>query len=128
MKKDYLTKKQYLDLLVRIRARLDTISKIEAEDCTDWGIKHTKCNVGLCNEDMTTKEIALFPDYFPKLRLMKYRKNKQGCPLDSRTYRQLNRYGCFYTCRAFHSSGLSLDMVKRLYDEHILKINPINNA
>ena len=143
MKEDnelYLTDKQYLDLLKRIRKDLDEIQVIYAEDCTMIGYKHTITNVGLCASEETdggwskakyvTRETAMWPKEFdkigevryenPQMFTMKYTGVNHKCPLDARSNKGGD--GCFYHCRAFKDKNLTIAEVKRLYDEVIAKI------
>jgi len=140
----YLTDKQYLELLIRIRADLDKIEKVEVEDCTDIGYKHTTVNVGVCasvpmkglgwsKDKYTTLETAKWPEAFktigkvkysyPQQFAMKYRGNDHKCPLDGRHKADGLGfgYGCFYRCRAFNEKSITLKEIKELYDKAIRK-------
>jgi len=118
---NYLTDEQYLDLLRRARKRLDLVKDVWCEDSVDVGFKHTKSNVGLCNNGLTTKGIALFPREFPGRREMKYRGWKHKCPLDGRKKVDFLGwgFGCFFGCLLFKSHLGDLGVIKRLYDEQI---------
>lgn len=128
MSKLHLTDIQYLSLMKRIRKSLDKIEKIDADDCTIIGMKHTIVNVGLCAKGFTTRDTAMWPEDFDKIgktkypypqqTSMKYREEKHRCPLDKRKIGNFG-WGCFYSCRAFQDKNLILNEVKRLYDETI---------
>ena len=135
----YLTDGQYLNLMIRIRKDLDTMTKIYAEDSTTIGCKHTITNIGLCaGEEVeggwskakyVTRETAMWPKDFDKIGkvewpypqqfVMKYRGRGHKCPLDTRGGKTSD--GCFYKCLAFKDKTLTLDRVKKLYDIKIDK-------
>jgi hypothetical protein len=102
----YLSDKQYLDTLYKIKRTISRKGfKIICEDSTQIGNKYTTSNCGMCSDDFTTKETALFPDEFPERKSMKYRKEYHHCPFDWREplawKSDYIRYGCFYTCAIF---------------------------
>lgn len=116
----YLTDAQYLDLLKRARAHLDTIDEAYGYDSTVPGCKFTDSNIGLCNDSLTTLEIAMWPEDFPTRPTMKYRKERHKCPLDWRTGSGSD--GCFYTCLHFRRGLKDLDKIKALYDQRIKEV------
>jgi len=114
----HLTDEQYLELLKRARKHLDSVKKVESDDCTMPGNKYTDTNVGLCNDFLTTLDIAMWPDEFPhSRRTMKYRGTHHKCPLDTRPRTRKSQNGCFYTCRIFKGGLKDLKTIKKLYDE-----------
>ena len=115
---DKLTDKQYLELLKKARALLDRIDKAYAYDDTTIGCKSTDSNVGLCNEGLTTKEMAMWPEHFPSRLSRKYRQSNHKCPLDKRTDGDY-QWGCFYHCRVFQDGLKDVEEMKRLYDAAI---------
>lgn len=76
----YLTDEQYLSLLIRQRDRITHIKEASGEDSTHSGDKYTVTNVGLCDELLTTKDTALWPEDFPQRKSMKYRKKAPQMP------------------------------------------------
>ena len=140
----YLTDKQYLELMKKIRIDLDKIKNIEAIDCTDMGFKHTLTNVGLCageevnggwsKDKYVTRETAMWPKDFDKIGkskypypqqfTMKYRRGNHMCPFDNgKPSKGLMSYGCFYRCLIFQKKYQTpnLKEVKKMYDKAILK-------
>lgn len=113
----YLTDKQYYDLLKRARKSLDNIDRVSGYDCTVVGNKSTDTNIGLCDDSLTTKEIAKFPQYFPHNKALKYRKKHHKCPLDWR--KEPEEFGCFYKCLFFQKGLKDLEKIKELYDESL---------
>jgi hypothetical protein len=129
----YLTDKEYLDLLRRALHRLGRVKEIHCGDSTFTGDKYTTTNVGLCDDSLTTKEIAMWPDEFPKRRDMKYRSQScngpepHPCPLDGRLWRDDLREtewmsGCFYKCKVFHTN-ITLKQIEKLYRRLIEKMS-----
>ena len=112
-----LTDQEYFALLKKARQYLETVTWIVYDDCNDWGCKHMESNVGLCNDSLTWKEIALFPEEWPKRRAMKYRKVRHRCPLDQRKNPGMN--GCFYTCDLFQGKITDIAEIKQRFDEQI---------
>ncbi len=104
-----LTNKQYYNLLLKIRNTVDDLNfKPYCYDSITIGDKFTKSNCGLCNEDYTELETALFPDDFKKYgrKSRKYRKKNHKCPFDLRfgtDGKDFTDYGwgCFYHCFLF---------------------------
>lgn len=117
----YLTDSEYLNLLKRARQRLDQVKEIRCEDSTEIGFKHTLSNVGLCDDGLTTKEIALFPKEFPKRCSMKYQGRNHKCPLDGRKKSGILGWGngCFFKCLLFQGHLNDIKEIKRLYDKRI---------
>lgn len=111
----YLTDEQYKQLLEKIFAGLDEVEEVIAHDCDDLGCKDTQCNVGLCNDLLTTKETAMFPDEFPERMDMKYRQQHQRCPLDNRTASEMDFSGCFWTCAVFQDGLRDIAKIKSRY-------------
>ena len=97
----YLTDKQYTKLLLKIKEIVERDNfNYSCYDSTAVGDKFTTSNCGLCNNDLTEKDMALFPDQFPERRSKKYRLENHKCPFDMRT--GFHRSGCFYQCCLFH--------------------------
>ena len=122
MRNIHVTDEEYLALLKSARSHLDNVSKIQSEDSTCIGNKYTETNVGLCNEDLTTVEIAIFPEDFPTRREMKYLQKHHMCPLDARQDVPLGGNGCFHTCRIFKMrkyGKISIEEIKQKYEERI---------
>ena len=100
----YLTDEQYLELLDKIEEVLASGAPLYIDDCNDIGNKHTESNVGLCNDNLTTKETAMWPEEFPRRTDMKYSKDYHICPFDNRFdaiekgKKKCMFNGCFYTC------------------------------
>ena len=117
----YLTNEEYFDLLVRGRKHLDSIKELEFEDSDHLGDKYTVSNCGLCNDSLTTKDIALFPKNFPHRTTMKYRKPHHKCPLDEKKER--SSQGCFYSCLGFNKKVKTVNDVKVLFDERIEELS-----
>jgi len=113
-----LTDEQYLQVLKSARAVLDRITEAHAFDDTTIGHKVTESNVGLCNDGLTTKETAKWPDEFPSRRSMKSLQAHHKCPLDKRTEGDF-AWGCFYHCRVFQDGLSDIEEMKVLYDEAI---------
>lgn len=118
----HMTDEQYLDLLIRARRHLDTVGKVRSVDSTTIGDKYTETNVGLCNEELTTEETAMWPDEFPARKSMKYLRNHHHCPLDWREVSEDNFNGCFYTCRVFHSGLRDVEKMKQAFDMRIAEV------
>lgn len=100
----YLTDEQYLELLDKIEEVLASGAPLYIDDCNDVGNKHNESNVGLCNDNFTTKETAMWPEQFPQRMDMKYTQHYHICPFDNR-FDKLEQgkrcnmiNGCFYTC------------------------------
>lgn len=121
----YLTDKQYYDLLIRVRKKLEEIPSIDGFDCTITGNKDTQVNVGLCSDEWTTKDNAMWPNDFPHRRSMKYRKYEHRCPLDWRPVSNLPRSGCFYTCRFFKRGMRDVRKAIVLYDREIERVEKL---
>jgi len=118
----YLTDKQYLTLLKTIRAELDTGKKVSGYDCTDIGNKDTSFSFGLCCDDYTTLDTAMFPSEFPNRASMKYTKKYHKCPLDWRKLSEMDGRGCFYTCSFFQRGLKDKERIKKLYDDLIARV------
>lgn len=106
-KKLYLTNKQYLDILDMIENKLNNKVNPNIYDNTIVGDKSTNSNIGLCNEEFTTLQTALFPNDYKKYNRkdMKYTLNNHACPFDNRVRNPDNKNGsmnlgcgCYYTC------------------------------
>lgn len=97
-----LTDEQYEDLL---RKMLETVTSLNFEptcvDSTDIGDKYTRSNCGLCNDEYTTIETAMWPDQFPQRKTMKYRGRNHKCPYDMRESVIHWEWSCFFKCRLF---------------------------
>jgi hypothetical protein len=116
-----LTDKQYLDLLLRARENLNQIDFAKGYDDTTVGNKSTLTNVGLCNNELCTKEIAMWPKQFESGRRdIKYRNKKHKCPLDSRIgSKEDYNWSCFYHCIFFQENFKDIEKMKILYNEQI---------
>jgi hypothetical protein len=115
-----LTNKQYIELLERAFLHLNTVKTVSKEDSITTGSKHTASNVGLCNDNLTTREIALFPDEWPKRKAMKYTRKRHKCPLDNRSNKENLVNGCFYTCGLFKDNLNSIEDIKKRFKEQII--------
>lgn len=96
----YLTNKQYVEALERLKSIVKT-EKLYYYDDTTPGDKNTECSWGLCWESLKlwpTKDLHLFPKDFPKRSSPKYTKQYHTCPND---YDPNNENGCFYHCKFF---------------------------
>ena len=105
-KKLYLTDKQYRRLLLKIKETVDQEDfEYSSDDCTIPGMKETTSNCGLCNDDFTEKDTALFPKDFPERKSMKYPSKNHRCPFDMRVRVDSLGYsiGCFYHCCLFQN-------------------------
>ena len=97
---NYLTNKQYLVVLGRIREKIANLTEeVWGYDDTTIGSKHTECNVGLCGDDpdVYTREMNLFPEQYPQRISPKHRGDKHYCPLS----KEHKSWGCFYDCLYF---------------------------
>lgn len=124
----YLTDDEYIDLLQRVRDKIaeDGATLFFNEDCDDIGNKSTTSNYGLCNDEFTTKEIAMWPNNFHSNKEMKYLENWHFCPFDKRLHDLILHSktdvnymnGCFYTCRiADVCKEFSTERVLQWFDE-----------
>jgi len=86
MGKMHLSYKQWLDLLYKIKKVVSKRGfKAKGEDSTSTGNKYTTSNCGLCNDNFSTKETALWPEHFEEGRItLKYLEEYQKCPFDWR--------------------------------------------
>jgi hypothetical protein len=114
----HLTDKQYLELLKAGRARLDKIDKVTSHDSEDIGNKYTESNVGLCDDSLTTKDNAMWPEQFPGRLARKYKQKHHKCPLDPRPDGEYTD-GCFYECLVFQGKVKDISRIKKLYDDKI---------
>lgn len=127
MENIYLTDEQYLEVLHRGLKNLNKIKKVEGVDSTTIGDKYTETNVGLCNNALTTKETALWPDEFPNRDSMKYSEKHHSCPLDWRSKDEIDGNGCFFTCMFFKRNLRDLSQIKQLYKERIKEAEQCKN-
>ncbi len=116
----YLTNKQYLEALVRLKNIVNS-TKLSYYDDTTPGDKDTSCTWGLCQESIKlwpTAELHLWPKDFPGRLAAKYRKKNHVCPND---YDSTNENGCFYHCKFFQgkAAGWGRTEVKNRIDELI---------
>lgn len=115
----YLSDSQYLSLLQTIKEAINTPNfKPIWYDCTDIGDKSTQTNCGLCNDNFTTKDMAMFPNEFPERKDMKYPKEYHKCPFDYRKKQSLN--GCFYTCWFFKRHLTDINKIQDLVEQQIM--------
>jgi len=118
-----LTNVEYLDLLKRAREYVRNLKVALGKDSDTVGSKYTWTNVGLCNEELTTKETALLPEQWEQCnRTMKYLKRHHKCPLDWREASMEVRSGCFYTCLFFQKKYKNIERIIALYDERIREV------
>lgn len=114
----YITDMEYLQLLQKIK---EVVNKPDFKptwyDSTTMGDKYTETNCGLCNDNFTTKDTAMFPDQFPQRKDMKYAKSEHKCPFDFR--KKVGWNGCFYTCWFFKRGLTNLTKIRQLVDEQI---------
>lgn len=136
MKDIYLTDEQYLKLLDKVKDLVIREDSYFVFDSTTIGDKYTTSNIGLCNEELTDLDTALFPNEFKNYnrKCMKYKKEHHLCPFDNRiklietkeTTNMLN--GCYYTCslqkkKPSREEALNLIMyTKELARENKIKI------
>jgi hypothetical protein len=117
-----LTDEQYFDLLKRALQRIkESNDKVRGCDSTSIGNKYTECNVGLCDDSLTTKEIAMFPEFWDKGRRdMKYLRVYHKCPLDWRD--KPTQQGCFYSCLFFKKGLRDKNKIIKLYEQRISEV------
>lgn len=119
----YLTDSQYLGLLTKVRRGLDEINKADGFDKTCTGDKDTQVNIGLCSDEWTERDNALWPDDFPRRRDMKYPERHHKCPLDWRESSLKTdggvKNGCFHSCMYFKQGLKDIRKIKHLYDLEI---------
>lgn len=118
----YLTDKQYMVILLKIRARVSEDNfRPYCYDSITLGDKFTESNCGLCNEEFTDRETALFPEQFPERTTMKYRRENHKCPFDTREKPDSLGWGigCFYKCFLFKSKAHSLDVMRAMVERCI---------
>lgn len=104
----YLNNEQYLDLLKMIKETLNSGIDPMISSSDTIGNKYTASSCGLCNDNFTTIDNAMFPEEFEKngRKSIKYRMKNHPCPFDDRirTGKNLKGYlmgldgGCYYTC------------------------------
>ena len=101
----YLKDEHYERLLDKIETLIPQYDSFQVIDSTDIGNKSTTSNVGLCNEELTEYDMALFPEFFHEERkTMKYRESHQLCPFDRRVVdisqgKEVSfSRGCYYSC------------------------------
>ena len=120
----YLTKKEYLIVLKKVRAKIAKMEKSGEKawgyDDTTIGQKNTECNVGLCHDDpeIFTKEMNLWPEQYPERVAPKYLQDKHYCPLSKVHHSD----GCFYKCRFFKDKLEDLGAILALYDQRIAEL------
>lgn len=113
-----ITDQQYLDLLLKIKETVNQPNfKPIWDDSDQIGNKYTESNCGLCNDNFTIKETALFPKDFPQRKDMKYHKQIHKCPFDFR--KKVGFNGCFYTCWFFKRGLRDVNKIRSLVDEQI---------
>lgn len=98
MKNIHLTDAQYREILNKI---LEVVQQENfhaiVEDSEQIGNKYTTSNCGLCSQQYTTQETAMFPEDWPSRRELKYTLANHRCPFDSRESANYS-YGCFFYC------------------------------
>lgn len=141
----YLTDAQYLHLLDKIQAEIPKHQSFQVIDSTQIGNKYTTSNIGLCNDNFTELDTAMFPSQFRKhgRMSMKYKQKHHICPFDTRLTSIIERKpthmgnGCYYTCslvkkesdkeklinlveraRELHQSTDSKHLVNELYEQY----------
>lgn len=139
----FLMDDQYLDLLKKLRKDLDSIRKIEADDCDDTGYKDMVCNVGTCAGELSksrswykdkhvTRETSLWPKEFdtigkeperPQQYTRKYEQDHHHCPLEFKPTNFTEQHsGCFYRCSIFQRKKKdwpTIEEIKKKYDQMI---------
>lgn len=122
----YLTDKQYIEVLNRLRGRILDNLPLVADDCMVPGMKDTSCSWGLCSKDKETwllPEEHIWPNQFLRGRIApKYRENHQLCPMDTREPGDEVLRGCFFTCMVFKAKNKTLpakEQTIRLFDKRI---------
>lgn len=133
MNKDiYLTDKQYKSILLKIKKTVDQEGfQYTCFDSTTAGDKYTESNCGLCNNNFTEKDTALFPDQFPERKSMKYRLENHKCPLDMRVKAYSFGEGCFYHCCLFQNvryrkKKISIDELREMVNIAVQKATKLN--
>lgn len=101
----YLTDEQYLERLQLVRQAVLQHKQYWVYDNDSIGNKFTTSNVGLCNDELATREMAMFPELYDQgRRSPKYNRPPHLCPFDLRfeelkdDFSDTRRSGCFYTC------------------------------
>jgi len=123
----HLTDEQYYSILLKIKKTVDQEGfKPTCDDCTMVGMKHTETNCGLCNDNFTEKETALFPNEFPERKSMKYSQDNHKCPFDQRINKNYS-YGCFYHCclfqhQRYRSKEVTIEELREMVDKTIKEI------
>lgn len=98
-----LSDAQYLEILYKIRNIVNGPNFVVcAVDSTEIGNKYTESNCGMCNDNFTDEDMALFPDQYPSRKTMKYRAENHKCPFDERKIGDFSM-GCFYDCYIFNT-------------------------
>ena len=112
----YLTDTQYLKILKKIKETVDQENfRPNYFDSTFTGDKYTESNCGLCNDNFTDKETALFPEAFPNRKSMKYSLAHHKCPFDQRN-QPTDSKGCFYYCYLFQNKKHDLKLMRKMVD------------
>lgn len=116
----YLTNEMYGRVLAKIHQTVNAPDfKPRGQDCTDIGAKSTTTNCGMCNDEFTTQDSAMWPDMFPKRKTSKYPLSQHICPFDRRTDAD-GRGGCFYKCYVFWAEHKhNVDYMRQLVQERI---------
>lgn len=116
----YLTDKDYGERLLKIsNAVNDMFFKPTREDSTTVGAKYTTTNCGMCNDEFTTKESAMFPEDFPQRKSSKYGLKHHVCPFDRRMNPD-GSMGCFYDCYVFKKGrNANVQHMRNLVHERI---------
>lgn len=120
MNDSYLTDGQYIRLLDKIERKLKDGEKAWVHDNTVPGNKYTTSSVGLCNDNLTERDMAMWPEDFPGRKSMRYKQDYHVCPFDKRLGTESKFWnGCYYTCRLVKeniNNEQALDLVQKARD------------
>lgn len=130
----YLTDEQYKSILLKIKETVEQEGfQYSCIDSTTIGDKYTRSNCGMCNDNFTEKEMALFPDQFPGRKSMKYRQKHHKCPFDMRVESEHFDTGCFYHCCLFQDERRigrkpNIVEIRELVDKTIQEVMIVENV
>ncbi len=120
-KEIYLTDPQYLKILHKIQVKVKEPGfKPNCFDSTALGDKYTESNCGLCCDDFTDKETAMWPNQFPERKSLKYRLEHHKCPFDERVESGFGfGMGCFYKCYLFSNRTYDVQLILKMVASQI---------
>lgn len=121
----HLTDEQYVRILKKMRRLLVDGFVVWRADSTFVGDKWTKSNAGFCNDELTDKDSAMWPENWPERKDMKYLQDKHKCPYDMRKEPGLLGWGsgCFSECYLFSlRNGHDLQLMRKLVDDLIAEV------